>query len=544
MYKKILLILSSLLFLIVLDLFFYKYGVQRKILDTIFSYLPTNPYYLEEMQVNNIASTRKYEICPEDSPALKRDTAKYSKIKFVEKSIDGNDNLTSLWVQKVLKVKNFNINSVFKNNLHLYYFHGDFNNDKYTDALVFRKDEFDLFRKDENNQKKIQNVALLINNKGKLEEKKSFRNLELFCRHEQVLIADFDNDEDLDIYLSCSTDIGVKDKLFKIDFYEKKPQSYFLINNGKGEFIEKAFEAGVSIHNTSPFHRPEGGAVGDFNKDGWLDIIVASRLFINNKNNTFTDQREKYGLPIQFDEGLSLADVDNNGTTDVIYFQNTLGPIIYKRFNNKFEHAHCLVQPSPHNDSGMSVYDINMDGWIDIMNSWRPLENTRSFALLGSSKGFIAERAEWWEFPINKRASVKSKIEAALEAPSYFLFNDDLKIDLISTLDKGGQKIFINKSNITPLSIYIEMVDSNGLQNQQGRKIILRPENQKTIVYSKLVDAGNGYLNQSQYPVVFYSQFDETHNGEAFFSNNIVKFQAKPGDKLKIYKSGKIEKIK
>ena len=51
------------------------------------------------------------------------------------------------------------------------------------------------------------------------------------------------------------------------------------------------------------------------------------------------------------------------------------------------------------------------------------------------------------------------------------------------------------------------------------------------------------YLTQSQYPVVFYSQFKNKHYGKAFFSDNIVSFLAEPGDKLRIYKSGKVEKI-
>ena len=526
--------LFSLLFL---DLLFYKLGVQKKVLDTIFTYLPTKPYYLEEMQVNTISSSRKYEICPKDSPAQRRDTNKYSELKFVEKNFnDDVDNLTPPWLQSVLKIKKFDIHSVFENNKALYYFHGDFNNDHKVDALVFKKSKFIKNGK--------QNIALLINNEGKLKEDKSFRHLDLLCGdHEQVLIADFDNDSDLDIFLSCSTDMNVKYELHTMGYYDKKPQSFFLINDGKGKFSERAFEAGIAIHNTSVYMRPEGASVADFNEDGWLDIIVSSRLFINNRDNTFTDQREEYGLPMQFDEGLSVADVNNDGTLDVIYHQPTAGPLIYTQKNNKFEYAHCLVQPSPHNDSGMSLFDINMDGWVDIMNSWRPLENTRSFSLLGSSKGFFAERAEWWEFPIKKNASPVEKIKVALEAPSYFLIDSDSRIDLIANLDQGGQKIFINETDISPLVIHIEMVDSDGMQNQQGRKITLIPQDQQSIIYTKLVDAGSGYLTQSQYPVVFYSQFNKKHHGKAFFSDKVVSFQTEPGDKLRIYKSGKVEKI-
>ena len=74
-------------------------------------------------------------------------------------------------------------------------------------------------------------------------------------------------------------------------------------------------------------------------------------------------------------------------------------------------------------------------------------------------------------------------------------------------------------------------------------KITLIPQDQQSIIYTKLVDAGSGYLTQSQYPVVFYSQFNNKHHGKAFFSDKVVSFQAEPGDKLRIYKSGKVEKI-
>ncbi len=522
--------------LLVLDLFFYRLGMQKKILDTFFSYLPTKPYYLEEMQVNAISEIRKYEICPPDTPAKKRDTNKYSNIKFEIENYINDKTFQSTWLKKILRIDNFEINSVFDNNEALYYFHGDFNNDSKTDVLVFKKSK--LIK----NQR--QNVALLFNINGNLIEDKKFRNLGLFCTdHEQVLIADFDNDDDLDIFLACSTDINAKYIFSQLGYYDKIPQSFFLVNNGNGKFTDKAFEAGVSISNTSVHMRAEGASVADFNNDGWLDLIVASRLFINNKDNTFTDKRERYGLPLQFDEGLSVADINNDGALDVIFHQNTLGPLIYTKKNNKFEYQHCLVQPTPHNDSGMSLYDLNMDGWIDIMNSWRPLENTRSYILLGSPEGFIAERAEWWEFPIDKRSTNKEKIRQALEAPSYFLINKDSKIDFITNLDKGGQKVFINKTDIAPNVINIEMVDDKGLKNQQGRKITLKPEEDNKIIYTKLVDAGNGYLTQSQYPVIFYSQFKNKHYGKAFFSDKIVSFEAYPGDKLKIYKSGKIKKI-
>ncbi len=98
--------------------------------------------------------------------------------------------------------------------------------------------------------------------------------------HGGGVVGDFDNDGWQDIFFPGGG--GTGDKLF--------------INNGDGSFTDEAAAWGVGLS-----HRSTAAAVGDFNRDGWLDIFVTSlgpdtgnqsgfhKLYRNNGNGSFTD---------------------------------------------------------------------------------------------------------------------------------------------------------------------------------------------------------------------------------------------------------------
>lgn len=463
--------------------------------------------------------------CPQSSPGAKKKISVERHNKFIERT-DGPED--SAWVRNVMKIKDFDIKDFFDQKGSFYYFFGDFNNDFVDDVLVFQKKHI---------REGYQRVSILLNKNNVLEEDKNFREMKLQCRHEQVLIADFDNDNDLDVFLTCYSM-----KNIKLDD-DRQGRSYYLVNDGKGLFSEQAEQAGIAMENIREDRRVEGASVADFNNDGWLDFIAGSHFFINNKNGTFSNQRKKYGLPMLFDEGLNVADINNDGQFDVIYFRPDNGPIVYYRMNDKFFENRCTVQAKKDLYTGMNVFDINADGWLDIMEAWRPVEKGRSYVLYGSPKGLNARRVKWWEFNYDPFLSREEMIASAIEAPSFFRINDDYLIDLVVNTDSGGQRIFINKTKIRSSAFEIELVDKNGLRNQQGRKITLYSPKDPSKLMARLVDAGSGYLTQSQYPVLFYSLQKGPHLGKAYFSNNVVDFIVKPGQKLRIYEDGRIVEL-
>ena len=196
-----------------------------------------------------------------------------------------------------------------------------------------------------------------------------------------VGIGDFDNN-------------GLQD----IVFCANQKDNELYVNKGdlKFEKVSNAFGAQIEKHWSN------GVSIVDINQDGWQDIYIsqggpkpthqrANLLYINNGNLTFTESAEEYGLA---DKGISTQsaffDYDKDGDLDCIVMNESsfygLDPIsfyqavgenekvfwencshIYRNDNNKFLDVTSeagLLKPSF--GLGLSVGDLNDDGWLDV----------------------------------------------------------------------------------------------------------------------------------------------------------------------------------
>ena len=96
--------------------------------------------------------------------------------------------------------------------------------------------------------------------------------------------------------------------------------------------VENSFTPGLYAH----FDYTAGGAVGDFDNDGWQDVFVVTggvgdvpdRLFMNNGDGTFTDEAEAWGLTEWHSgKGVSVADFNNDGWADI--YVTSAGPDVF-----------------------------------------------------------------------------------------------------------------------------------------------------------------------------------------------------------------------
>jgi hypothetical protein len=127
-----------------------------------------------------------------------------------------------------------------------------------------------------------------------------------------AIIFDYDNDGWPDIFLPNGSTI----EGFAAD---KAPTGHLYHNNQDGTFTDVTLRAGLA--------RPgwgQGGCVGDYDNDGYLDLLVTywgqNVLYRNNGDGTFSDVTAKAGLKTSQDEwstGCSFVDYDRDGKVDL-----------------------------------------------------------------------------------------------------------------------------------------------------------------------------------------------------------------------------------
>jgi enediyne biosynthesis protein E4 len=126
-----------------------------------------------------------------------------------------------------------------------------------------------------------------------------------------VLLIDYDRDGWPDIYFTNAPTVAMALK-------GQKARGALYHNNHDGTFTDVTDKAGVG---TPCFAM--GGAVGDFDNDGWPDIYVTcyggNVLYHNNGDGTFTDVTAKAGVRDgRFSTGAAFGDYDGDGFLDLM----------------------------------------------------------------------------------------------------------------------------------------------------------------------------------------------------------------------------------
>ena len=126
-----------------------------------------------------------------------------------------------------------------------------------------------------------------------------------------VLLFDYDRDGWLDIYFTNAPTVAIA--------MQKKGSPGALYRNNHDEtFTDVTRTSGLS---NSCFAM--GGAVGDYNNDGWPDVYLTclggNTLYENNGNGTFTDVTSKAGVSDgRWSTGAAFGDYDGDGFVDLM----------------------------------------------------------------------------------------------------------------------------------------------------------------------------------------------------------------------------------
>jgi tetratricopeptide (TPR) repeat protein len=201
-------------------------------------------------------------------------------------------------------------------------------------------------------------------------------------------LVDYDNDGWLDLYISLNGWSG--------------PYPNLLFHNERGKFVNVSKKSGLDD--------PGSGFIslwGDLDNDGWLDVVIANgvlkdgsvpQIYRNNRDGTFTNVTKAAGLnepPSHGAIGIALGDYDKDGRLDILINGLDAAPNrLYRNEGNwrftEVSRKAGVVQP-PHNGFVCFFFDYNNDGWPDILTtSLAPWDAV----IAGLKKGFAPVNAK------------------------------------------------------------------------------------------------------------------------------------------------------
>ncbi len=235
-----------------------------------------------------------------------------------------------------------------------------------------------------------------------------------------TIAADFNNDGWPDIYVACD-----------------QTPSQLYHNNRNGTFTERGIEAGVAYNFDGRLQSGMGVAVGDFDRNGYLDIVKTNfsgdlpSLYLNEDGSFFRDVSQQAGLGAHqlLGWGVAFADFDEDGFPDLVMANGHVYPevdrsrlgdryrqltLIYRNLGNgKFADQTAHSGPAfeiPRPARGLATGDLDDDGYPEVV-----IANMNQPPSLLKNK---TVRQNWIRIELTGRKSNRSAIGARVTVTS------------------------------------------------------------------------------------------------------------------------------
>ncbi len=227
------------------------------------------------------------------------------------------------------------------------------------------------------------NILLVNDGSGKFTNESRMRIPQVDHDSEDIGIADFDLDGDLDIVI-----VSEDDKINELYF-----------NKGDGTFTDEGQRIPVTGTSNSV-------VVIDINNDGAMDILIGNNgqnnVLINDGKGDFKDEtRPRFGEYKDVTQDLTLADIDNDGDQDILIGNEDANRVLINTGNGFFKdetHLRLPFRKTPEETREVDVADVDGDGDFDIL-----FGNVQAFVehavrqnrlLLNDGNGFFTDITE------------------------------------------------------------------------------------------------------------------------------------------------------
>ena len=287
-------------------------------------------------------------------------------------------------------------------------------------------------------------------------------------------------------------------------------------NNGNGAFTDVTKKAGLY----DPTSKSLGIAILDANQDGWPDIAISddtqpNKLFINNRNGTFTEQGVAAGIAYSEDGvaragmGIDAADYDRSGYPSLVVtnFSNQMIALYHNERNGLF------VDVAPTSEVGRSslltlgfgcfFFDYDLDGWPDLYIADGHLDDSIERI---QQRIHFAEPPHLYHNLAGKgfedlAGSMGQSFDAARVArgAAYGDIDNDGAPDVIITTNAGPAVLFLNQGS-TNHALRVKLIGTKSNRDGIGAEVTVKSA---TTSQKQMLRSGSSYLSASELVLTF-----------------------------------------
>lgn len=339
--------------------------------------------------------------------------------------------------------------------------------------------------------------------------------------------VDYDKDGDLDLFVCNYVQWTMETDIFcSLDGVNKSyctPESYKGVssrlyqNQGNGTFADVTQKAGLFDATSKAL----GVAVFDQNNDGWPDLVVANdtqpnKLYLNNKNGTFTEKGVPSGIAFSEDGtvrgamGVDAADYDGSGFASLVIanFSNEMLNLYHNEGKGLF------VDEAPSSAVGQAslltlafgcfFFDFDLDGKPDIFVANGHVENDINKV---QKRVTYAQPPQLFQNRGGKQfAEVTDLVGPTLKTPkvargaAYADIDNDGDLDLLVTTNGGPAFLWRNDGGNANHYLRVKTVGTKS--NRDGIGAVVRLKLPGGVAWQQ-VKSGSSYCSQSELALTF-----------------------------------------